>query len=198
MNEYPRLAQEDRSSAPDETELLRQTAAGNRAAFRQLVEGNQKRVLQLALRLLDSREDAEDVAQEAFLRVYQSAGKFQPHAKFSTWLYRIVVNLCHDQRRKWKWRFPLLKQEPSSPPERSHVETREIHDAVHRAIESLPQRQRTVLVLHRFDALSCREIAQVLEITESAVESMLVRAYASLRRSLANFKDSAGKMDGNR
>lgn len=175
-------------SLPSDEELLRRSAAGDREAFEHLVRAHQHRVVQLAMRLLGSLDQAEDVAQEAFLRVYKSASTFQPRAKFSTWLYRVVVNLCHDQRRKWKWRPMRIADDPPAPIHRSHIEQDEISARVHATIDQLPQRQRTVLILHRFENLSYHDIAQSTGFSESAVESLLMRAYANLRQSLKDLK----------
>ncbi len=169
---------------PCDEELLRLTAAGDRESFAQLVELHQKRVVQLAARLLSSADQAEDVAQDAFIRVYRAAGKFKPQARFSTWLYRIVVNLCHDQRRRWKLRLSSFEEEPAAPAESSRAEREEISARVHAAMEELAPRQRAVLVLHRFEGQSYREIAASTGLSESAVESLLVRAYAKLRYAL--------------
>jgi RNA polymerase sigma-70 factor (ECF subfamily) len=184
------------ASVDDDEFLLRQTAAGNREAFGKLVKAHQSRVIQLAARLLASPHNAEDIAQEAFLRVYRSAGKFQPKAKFSTWLYKIVVNLCHDQRRRWKFRPEPIAIDPPAAAVPNPVDLEELKASVHRAVDRLPPRQRTVLVLHRFEELSYREIAQISDLSESAVESLLVRAYANLRDALRELNNE--QTEGNR
>jgi RNA polymerase sigma-70 factor (ECF subfamily) len=169
-------------------ELLRRTAGGDRESFSQLVQAHQHRVVQLASRLL-SPEQAEDVAQDAFIRVYRAAGSFKPQAKFTTWLYRIVVNLCHDQRRKWKLRLSSTEDiDPAAPTEASAVETDEMIGRVHAAMDQLPDRQRAALTLYRFEGLSYREVAAAMELSESAVESLIVRAYARLREELRDLK----------
>lgn len=173
----------------DDERLLRQTAAGDNGAFATLVRCHQAKVIRLAGRLLGSAQPAEDVAQEAFLRVYQHAGRFEPRAKFTTWLYRVVVNLCLDERRRWQHRPRNASAEPLSEPGLTSLELSELQERVHRAIDLLPPRQRAVLVLHRFEELTIREIAHVTECTESAVESLLVRAYEHLRESLRGVQD---------
>lgn len=173
----------------DDVDLLRRTADGDRSAFGLLIRRHQRRVVALATRLLSSADRAEDVAQEAFLRVYCAAGTFEPRARFSTWLYRIVVNLCHDERRRWRFRFARLFGEPAARPGLAKVETDEIAARVRAAVDRLPDKQRTVLVLHRFEGLSCREAAEATGLSESSVESLLVRAYANLRKSLADLEN---------
>lgn len=177
-------------SPPSDEELLRRTATGDRESFAELIRLHQKRVVQLAARML-SVDQAEDIAQDAFIRVYRAAGRFKPQSKFSTWLYRIVVNLCHDQRRRWKLRLSGIEEDPPAPTESPAAERDEITTKVHAAVEKLPPRQRTVLVLHRFEGQSIREIAESTHLSESAVESLLVRAYAHLRASLKDL-NSAG------
>lgn len=173
----------------DDEMLLRQTAAGDHNAFAQLVRTHQIRVIQLAARLLSSPHKAEDIAQEAFLRVFRNAGKFEPKAKFTTWLYRIVVNLCHDERRRWRFRAETAEPEPVAPEKPDSTELNDLKASVHQAIDRLPPRQKAVLVLHRFEGLSYREIGQTLDLSESAVESLLVRSYAHLRESLRSIKE---------
>lgn len=172
------------ASPGSDEELLRRTAAGDREAFAQLIRSHQHRVVQLATRLLSSADQAEDIAQEAFIRVYRAAGTFKPQAKFSTWLYRIVVNLCHDQRRRWKLRLARITEDPTAPERPLPVERDEISAKLHSAIDRLSPRQRTALVLHRFEGLSYREVSAATGLSESAVESLIVRAYANLRQAL--------------
>lgn len=188
MNSRPMPLQ--MSSPPDDESLLRQTAAGDHHAFAQLVRIHQTRVVQLATRLLSSPNKAEDIAQEAFLRVFRNAAKFEPRARFATWLYRIVVNLCHDERRRWRFAAEWTEREPAAPQTPDPTELNDLKATVHRAIDRLPPRQKAVLVLHRFEGLSYREIGETLDLSESAVESLLVRGYAHLRESLKSISGS--------
>lgn len=176
----------DGGDGADDHELMRRTAAGDHAAFAVLVRRHQARVLSLAYRLLGRWDAAEDVAAEAFVRVYERARSYKPQARFTTWLYRIVANLCWDQRRRWsRAPEPLLEwQAPGSAPADS-VERDEARRAVRRAVASLPDRQRLVILLHRFEGLDHREIAEITGWSASAVESCLVRAYARLRELLS-------------
>lgn len=174
---------------PDDVALVRRTADGDRQAFGLLIQRHQRRVVALATRLLSSPERAEDIAQEAFIRVFRSAARFEPRARFSTWLYRIVVNLCNDERRRWRFRFARLFGDVPAAATAPAVETEETVVRVRSAVDALPDRQRTVLVLHRFEWLSCREVAEVTGFSESSVESLLVRAYANLRKSLAELEN---------
>lgn len=168
-------------------ELLRRTAAGDRDALSALVRRHQARVLALAHRFLGDAGAAEDVGQEAFLRVLQKAGSFSPKAQFTTWLYRIVANLCWDARRQAARERRLIRAAAQTPPEFDETPVRrDTQEAVRRAVGELPDRQRLVLILHRFDGLGHREIADITGWSVGAVESCLVRAYATLRERLAH------------
>jgi RNA polymerase sigma-70 factor (ECF subfamily) len=167
--------------------LMSAVAAGEIAALGRLVERHQQRALRLAQRTTGSADLAEDVVQNAFLRVYRAAGRYRPTARFTTWLHRIVVNLCWDQRRKWRPAGEVPADQPdreAQEPADSWAEA-ETRDAVRRAIAALPPRQRLAVVLHRFEGHSMREVAEITGWSVSAVESCLVRAYRQLRRDLA-------------
>ena len=173
-------------------ELLRRTAAADRDAFGTLVRRHQARVLALAHRFLGRQDAAEDVCQDAFMRVLQKAGSFSPEAQFTTWLYRIVANLCWDARRRLGRQRRLLRVVmPNAPDVVEVVAQSELEETVRRAVAELPDRQRMVLILHRFDGLGHQEIAEITDWSVGAVESCLVRAYATLRKRLAHL--NAGK-----
>ena len=173
----------------DDIQLMASLARGQMEALGELVRRHQANVLGLAHRLLGQQDHAEDVAQEAFLRVRRAARQFRPEAKFSTWLYRIVVNLCQDRLRRLcrapvelsADRIDARHDEPLD-----ELAARELAERVRRAVASLPERQRTAVLLHRFQQLSHVEIAEVTGWSASTVESLLVRAYRQLRRSLAD------------
>ena len=175
----------------EDTTLMASVAVGEMDALGELVHRHQDKVLGLAYRMLGEWNLAEDVAQDTFVRVYRAAPSYRPRARFTTWLYRIVTNLCLDARRRAKNSPSTLPDASAlSTPETAHetVEANERAEMVRRAVQDLPARQRTVLVLHRYERLSYAEVAEVTGWTESAVESLLVRAYAHLRKSLARFE----------
>ena len=160
-------------------------------ALGELIRRHQQKVLALAYRTLGRWDLAEDVAQEVFLRVHRSAPRFKPKAKVTTWLYRVTVNLCLDTLRRAK-RTPVAIPEEvsfSAPTGRNPLEARERVAMVQRAVANLPDRQRTALNLCRYQGLSHKEIAEATGWSASAVESLLVRAYANLRKSLSKLKD---------
>jgi len=183
----------DRNSTPHspDAELVAAVGAGDMAALGELVHRHQDKAVGLAYRVLGRWDSAEDIAQEAFLRVHRSARRFKPKAKFTTWLYRIVVNLCLDLRRR-DARAPVAMPERldlAAPRGDDELEARERGEIVRAAVAELPRRQRVVLALHRYQGLSHREVAEATGWSASAVESLLVRAYARLRTRLARLKE---------
>ncbi|MBI5865676.1 MAG: sigma-70 family RNA polymerase sigma factor [Planctomycetes bacterium] len=176
----------DRDDA-DDHELLRRIAGGDREVFRTLVQRHQNRILALAVRFLGSKDAAEDVCQDALIRVFEHAGRITPTARFTTWLYRVVANLCWDARRRASRSRPALQIDSFAVEDASgETERAELQSAVREAVATLPDRQRMVLILHRFEGLGQAEIAEITGWSGSAVESCLVRAYASLREKLAS------------
>ena len=174
-------------------QLMLKLSRQDMSALGELVQRHQQRVLELAFRTLGKWDLAEDVAQEAFLRVHRAAGSYKPKAKFTTWLYRIVVNLCLDERRRGARNGTSLDDvilEPQGKPDCDVTEKKEIAQLVRDAVNGLPERQRLTLVLHRYEGLSHRQIAEITGWSGSAVESLLVRAYANLREKLSKMKYS--------
>jgi RNA polymerase sigma-70 factor (ECF subfamily) len=181
----PERRERDQSKAARDVETMRRIASGDRGALAELMKNHQNRVMRVAYRFLGSWDAAEDVAQETFLKVYQTAPDYQAQAAFTTWLYRLVVNVCWDQRRRHARESRLLTTLPPPPPaEPADADRVDRSAQIRRAVAALPDRQRLAVILHRFDALSHKEIAQITGWSPSAVESCLVRAYAALRNSL--------------
>lgn len=173
-------------------EALARVAAGDAGAFALLVESHQERLLRLCERMLGDVEEARDAAQEVFLKAYRKAGEVRPQGQVYTWLYRIAVNHCLNRLRRRKlvrflrWEDPSDPEAPAfDPPDAgagpvAALEARRRWQATRRAIAKLPENQRAVLVLVRFEGLSYKQTAEVLGITEGAVESRLVRAMRRL------------------
>jgi RNA polymerase sigma-70 factor (ECF subfamily) len=175
----------------NDTELMARLAKGDMSALGDIVRKHQDKVLSLSYRVLGDWHRAEDVAQETFLRIYRAAEKYKPKARFTTWLYRIVINLCFDeQRKRAKAVAPLEDADPAVLAESdcNIAERKEVVKSVKTAVNELPERQRLAVILHRYDGLSHTEIAEVTGWTTSAVESLLVRAYANLREKLNKMK----------
>ena len=174
--------------------LLTRTAEGDEEAFRILVERHQDRLVRLCQRLLGDREEALDAAQEVLIKTYRKAATLQPKGEFFTWLYRVATNHCLNRMRRRKIvRFlplgenrdevtPALEPVDAAPRPDASLESRERWAATRRAIDDLPENQRTVLVLAKFEGLSYRQIAETLGITEGAVESRLFRAMRNLTK----------------
>jgi len=180
------------NEAPSDIELMARLSRGDPAALGILAERYQDRILSLSYRLLGDWHKAEDVSQETFLRLRQAAGKYEPKAKFTTWLYRIVHNLSLDQRRRTAndpASLEALQADAEEPAQDHPAETRELAEAVQKAVGELPDRQRRVVILHRYEGLCHEEICEVTGWSKSAVESLLVRAYENLRKNLASHQD---------
>jgi RNA polymerase sigma-70 factor (ECF subfamily) len=180
------------NNATHDAELMARLARGDMPALGELARRHQGRVLELAYRTLGSWDLAEDVAQEAFLRVHRAAKRYRPTAMFTTWLYRIVINLCLDeQRKRAKSGAPLEPEVCEQIPASDHdtAEKEEIAVLVRTAVQALPERQRVAVVLHRYSGLNHAQISEATGWTQSAVESLLVRAYANLREKLRKMKN---------
>ena len=168
-------------------DLLVLVGGGDRQAYRILVERHGRRVLAMARRMTGNLAEAEDVAQDAFLRVWLRAGAWRDQgAKFTTWLYRVVMNLCLDRRR----RKPMAPLEAAGDPvdhrpnAESVVATGERSQQVDAALAALADRQRAALVLSYYEGLSNLVAAAALDISVAALESLLVRARRALRAEL--------------
>jgi RNA polymerase sigma-70 factor (ECF subfamily) len=177
-----------------DAELMSRVGRGDMAALGRLAERHGSRIRAFSYRLLGDWHKAEDVAQETFLRLRQAARKYEPQARFSTWLYRIVYNLSIDQQRR-AVREPVSLEaaqiEQEDPSTGDSLETAELARQVQNAVNSLPPRQRQVVLLHRYEGFSHGEISEVTGWSKSAVESLLVRAYDNLRKKLAEYEDFA-------
>jgi RNA polymerase sigma-70 factor (ECF subfamily) len=170
--------------------LMAEVAAGNLAALAQLVIRHQKSAWSFAYRFLGNAPDAEDVVQEAFLRIFRAAPRYRPAAQFRTYLFGVVGNLCKD--RLSKKRTVALEEAASlrdpEPDARRMIEIREHAAAVRRALDALPARQRLALVLRHYEGLSYNEIAGALSIGAKAVDSLLQRARRTLQELLSDLR----------
>lgn len=173
----------------EDDHLLRLIARHDEAAFRRLVERHVDRAFALALRILNNQADADDVVQDVLLKVWTTRGSWQEgKARFSTWLYRVVTNRCLDLRRR-----PRTEDMDAAPdladgrPDAvTTIHRGEVSDLLERAMGRLPDHQRIALILSYHDNLSNPEIAEVMETTVSAVESLLKRGRQQLRKYLRN------------
>ncbi len=169
-------------------ELVRRAGAGDAEACAALVDRYLAKVVAVAGRVLANRADAEEVAQDVFLRVWQHAGSWRAgSARFSTWLYRVTLNLCHDRTRRRKETTLDAAGDPASgaPPPGGELQRAAVAARVKAALGQLPERQRDAIVLCHYRELSNIEAAAVLEVTVEALESLLARGRRRLRELLA-------------
>ena len=202
MKDSPVRTADTRTPAADERALIRRSAGGDAGAFRVLVDLHRDRAYGLALRLVRSEPDAEEVAQDAFVRAWRAIGEFRGDASFSTWLYRIVWRRAVDRAAVLKTRRDReIALEGEGEGEGLHriVASREAGAAgaadpegFERMIASLSEVQRAVVTLFYSEDRSVAEVARVLEMPEGTVKTHLSRARAALRRRLAEDADAAG------
>ncbi len=183
----------------DDDALMAATAAGDEAAFRTLVERWERRVSAFLFRSLGSPEDAADLAQETFLRLYRAAPGYSARGRFAPFLFRIAGNLARNEiRRRAVRRFlsfgggseesaeaavDRIEGPPGDRPDEALDRAEEV-ERVRRALLALPERQRVAVALKRFEGMSQDEVAEAMGISVKAVESLLVRATAALRKRL--------------
>lgn len=173
------------TSAQDpDKELVQRIQNGDRPAFNQLVLKYRNRVMGIAARMLGDRGEAEELAQDVFVKVYRALGDFQGAALFSTWLFRVTANSCLNHRRKRRAELRILDgagdaelavADPSSNPHQL-LERKELRVALEKSIQSLPEEQRIVLILRDVEGLSYEEIADSLDLELGTVRSRLHRA----------------------
>jgi RNA polymerase sigma-70 factor (ECF subfamily) len=181
-----------------DVQLMELISAGEPAAFEELVERHQRLVVGTVARMLGNNSDVEDIAQQVFVRVWKSASRYVPRAKFTTWLLKITRNLVFNElrRRSRHPQLPLqvesvekerpIKDDRAMAPDAALLE-RESQRAIEAAIAQLPETQRMAVVLRRYDELSYEEIAEVLDQSVPAVKSLLFRARTELRVRLSGY-----------
>jgi RNA polymerase sigma-70 factor, ECF subfamily len=176
---------------------------GDPDAFRSLVETHQHRVIGTVAKMLSDDTEAEDIAQQVFVRVWKSAHRYEPTAKFTTWLYKITRNLVFNELRRRK-RHPATSLDATTGEDDRPMQTAdtsvkapdvfvledEMHTAIQRAIDELPETQRMAVILRRYDDISYEEIAEILDLTVPAVKSVLFRARTELREKLRRYLEA--------
>jgi RNA polymerase sigma factor (sigma-70 family) len=186
-------------AVPDEA-LLVAYGNGDRRAASELTRRLTPRVLAYAARLLGDRTEAEDVAQEAMLRLWRIAPEWrQGEAQVTTWLYRVVTNLCIDRQRKGRRQAPIeAAGDPADgrPGAVAVLTEAERAQALQTALDGLPERQRQAVVLRHLEGLSNPEIAAVMDIGVEAVESLTARGKRALAAALAGRREELGYEDG--
>jgi RNA polymerase sigma-70 factor (ECF subfamily) len=186
----------DGDDARTEAELLVRVAAGEAAAVRVLAQTHLPKVLALAQRMLGNREEAEDVAQEAMMRLWRIAPEWRAgEARVATWLYRVASNLAIDRLRSRRPAAPvtLLDTLPDpAPGAEAEIAARERAAALERALLALPERQRLAIVLRHLEELPQAEVAAVMGVSVEAAESLLARGRRSLEAMLAPQRAALG------
>jgi len=167
-------------------DLMLLAAGGDMDAFEQLVQRHQQSALGIAHRFLGSSPLAEDIVQEAFLKILAGASRYRPAARFRTYLYNVIWHLCIDAYRKKRPlaldSVPAQEHDADGPEQALLREERK--EAVRRAVDALPPRQRMALVLKQFEGMSYEDIAEVMDCSAGAVDALLSRARSALRDSL--------------
>ena len=178
--------------------LMAQVARGDERAFQLLSRRHLPAMLGLARRILRNSAEAEDVAQEAFLRVWTHAPRWQPVAQFRTWLTRVVVNLCLDRKRRAPWVELEVAGEivDPTPGAGEKAETDERARILAAAVDKLPPRQRSAIVLTYGEGMTNAQVAEIIDTSVSAVETLLVRGKQNLRSALGDLIERMSEMTG--
>jgi RNA polymerase sigma-70 factor (ECF subfamily) len=186
----------------DDAQVMLRVRDGDDAAFNYLVERYRRAMISFMYRMVHNAAIAEDLSQEVFLRVYRSRAGYTADAKFTTWLYRIATNLAVNHARDNKHERPEVKASLDAVDDetglsidvadvRLNVEQeilrRERLQAIRKHVDALPERQRMAVMMHKYQEMDYRQIAEVLHLSESATKSLLFRAYETLRESLKDF-----------
>lgn len=185
-----------------DAEVMLRVRAGDETAFAFLVQKYRRPMLSFMYRMARNQAAAEDLAQEVFLRVYRSRETYTANAKFTTWLYRIATNLAVNHARDTRHERPevsmsldeadaesgLMPDLPDGAPNvEENILRRERLAAIRSQVQALPERQRMAVIMHKYQGMDYRQIAEVLHLSESATKSLLFRAYESLREKLKDF-----------
>lgn len=184
----------------NEWNLIERLKTGDEAAFKEMVETSQGLVYNTALGIVQSPEDAEDVAQEVFVQAYESIRSFKGESKLTTWLYRITVSkaMDHLRKKKRKKRFAFVQslfgpneELVHDPPDFVHpgvsLDNKEKAKELFKAIDMLPEKQKIAFTLNRIEGLSYQEISEIMNLTVASVESLLHRARKNLRKNLETY-----------
>lgn len=187
------------TTVKSDVDLMLAAQRGDDEAFATLVQRHRSAVVNLAYRYVANRADAEDLAQEVFIRVHRALGRYRPEAKFKTWLYRIAVNASLNEIRNRKNRptfraagladaggdsdetFGARVADERLPEPQEVMELTELQQQVRAAVDALPERQRMAIILNKFHGLSYEELAETMEMTIPGIKSLLVRARANVR-----------------
>ena len=190
----------------NQPELIVQLQQGDESAFKKLVDEWQDMVYNTALGIVQNADDADDITQEVFIQVYQSVSSFKGESKFSTWLYRITLSkaLDHEKKMKRKKRFAFVQslfgndeEEYSHRAEFNHpgvqLEKKERAGELFNALKQIPDNQRIAFTLHKLEGQSYQEVAEIMNTSLYAVESLMARAKTNLKKVLKNYYDKQSR-----
>jgi len=196
-NDAPRASSPDQLASLSDAEVMLRVAAGDNAAFDYLVAKYRRPLVHFMYRMSRNQAVAEELAQEAFLRVYRSRSTYAAEAKFTTWLYRIATNLAVNHARDHRYDKSAVSLDEPDPETGTTVDVadpglsaeqsllrRERLARIRQTVQDLPERQRTAVLMHKYQGLDYRQIGEVLKLSESATKSLLFRAYETLREEL--------------
>ncbi|MGD1022850.1 MAG: sigma-70 family RNA polymerase sigma factor [Candidatus Sulfotelmatobacter sp.] len=185
-----------------DAEVMLRVKAGDQSAFDYLVQKYRRPLVSFMYRMARNTAAAEDLAQEVFLRVYRSRQTYEASAKFTTWLYRIATNLAVNHARDTRHERPEVTVSLDEPDEETGT-TLDVADgavtaeeslvrrertlAIRAKVEALPERQKLAVIMHKYQQMDYKQIAEVLKLSESATKSLLFRAYETLREQLKEF-----------
>lgn len=185
-----------------DAQVMLRVKAGDESAFDYLVQKYRRPLVSFMYRMARNTAVAEDLAQEVFLRVYRSRSSYQASAKFTTWLYRIATNLAVNHARDTRKERPEVTVSLDEPDEETGMTLdvadstmtaeqtllrRERMKAIRSKVEALPERQKLAVLMHKYQQMDYKQIAEVLKLSESATKSLLFRAYEALREQLKEF-----------
>jgi len=184
----------------NEEELIKKLQQGEQEAFKKAIDLYQNMVYNTIISIVQNEADAEDITQEVFIQVYQSVGSFKGDAKFSTWLYRITIakSLDNEKRKRRKKRFAFIQrlfgengEDQYHPVEFNHpgvlLDNKEKAGELFKALKKIPDKQRLAFTLSKIEGLNNNEIAEIMNTTFYAVESLLARAKANLKKELKTY-----------
>ena len=191
--------------ARSDVQLMLDVKAGDDSSFELLLRKYRTPLVNFLYRMVRDSATAEDLAQEVFLRVYRARKDYAPSAKFTTWMFRIATNLALNSRRDGRYRqlevsldqsaeledgAPAFEVPDGQPGIEHQLIARDRTDRIRRAVESLPEKQRAAVLLHKYQEMDYDEIAAILQCSESALKSLLFRAYETLRVELASLVET--------
>jgi RNA polymerase sigma-70 factor (ECF subfamily) len=197
--EITRMQTENRNLQHEVDSLLERVIKGDREAFMHLTQLYQKKIFQLAYSYFHNKEDALDIVQETFLRLYQKAHMFRPGNNFQSWLLSLSKNICIDYYRKHRKKDNEFRRDEdiegtshSSPDFSHHDPSSDLKDVFSRCLEKLSEKQRMIFVMKHYNQLHYREIAQVLDIAQGTVKSLHFKAVRNLRTLMSPYLGRMG------